>query len=341
MLNYAQLARTDINLLLVFDLLFEERNAGRAADRLNLSPSAVSHALRRLRLLLNDPLFLPTSKGMVPTERANALAPAISDIVKRIRGVIASADAFDPATAVRRFRLGAPDGAISILVPSLVKRIELVASNIDLAVIQLLPRPGSADPEHAWRDALAELDTGRIDLAILPHRPGQARFLSTSLYPEDFVIVSRRGHPFAATPSINALASARHVLVSATGDASGFVDRLLAERGQTRRVALTVPSFFMAAAAIASSDLIGAIPRRFATEAARTFDIEIVEPPFSMGSADLQAIIPAAALLDQGIAWLVDTVAGCVARRSPASLADSCPSGIVAMVGAHQQGDVR
>ena len=81
MLNHAQLARADINLLLLFDLLFEERNAGRAAARLNLSPSAVSHSLRRLRTLLDDPLFLPNPKGMVPTDRAEALAPIIRDIV--------------------------------------------------------------------------------------------------------------------------------------------------------------------------------------------------------------------------------------------------------------------
>src|ERR1043165_7050742 len=102
MLNHAQLARAGINLLLVFDLLFEERNAGRAAARLNLSPSAISHSLRRLRSMLDDPLFLPTAKGMVPTERAQALAPNIRDIVERVQSVVSNDQGFDPATAVRR-----------------------------------------------------------------------------------------------------------------------------------------------------------------------------------------------------------------------------------------------
>jgi DNA-binding transcriptional LysR family regulator len=307
MLKHAQLVRVDINLLLVFDLLFEERNAGRAAARLNLSPSAISHALRRLRSLLKDPLFLPTAKGMVPTERAHALAPAIHDIVERVGGVLASAEEFDPATAVRRFRIGAPDGAVSVLVPNLVKRLEEEAPGVDLAVLQILPSPGTV-PEHVWRGALAELDTGRIDLAILPHRPQQGRFHSATLYREDFVVATRRGHSYAAAPSIEAFAAARHILVSATGDTSGFVDVALAERGFERRIALTVPSFFMAAAAIASSDLIGGLPRRFAAEAARAYPVEIVEPPFPMLSADLHAIVPQAAMLDRGIAWLVDTV---------------------------------
>jgi DNA-binding transcriptional LysR family regulator len=308
MLNHAQLVRIDINLLLLFDLLFEERNAARAASRLNLSPSAVSHALRRLRSLLDDPLFLPNARGMVPTERAQVLAPAIREIVERVQGVVASVQAFEPATAARRFRIGAPDGAVSILVPPLVERVETVAPNMDLAVLQLLPKPAASGPAQAWADALADVETGRIDCAILPHSPESGRFDSTALYAEDFVFVARRGHGLAKAPSMEAIAAARHVLVSASGDPSGFVDRLLAEHGHERRIALTVPSFFMAAAAIASSDLVGALPRHFAIEAARTYPLRIVEPPFAMGSASLHAIVPRAAMLDRGIRWLVQQV---------------------------------
>lgn len=308
MMNHAQLARIDINLLLLFDLLFEERNAGRTAAKLNLSPSAVSHALRRLRALLNDPLFLPTAKGMIPTERAQSLAPAVRDIVDRVGGLIASAEGFDPMTARRRFRIGAPDAAISTLVPALVERFGLHAPGIDLAILQILPRPGSADPDQVWRDALADLADGRTDLAILPHRPSPSRYCTTALYPEDFVIIARKGHGIADNPSIGALVAARHVMVSASGDTTGFVDRLLTERGHERRVALTVPSFYMAVAAVAASELIGAVPRRFAAEAAQSFAIEIFEPPFTMGNAALHAIVPRAAMLDQGIAWLMDEV---------------------------------
>ncbi|WP_118857943.1 LysR family transcriptional regulator [Sphingomonas mesophila] len=305
MLNSAQLARLDLNLLLVFDLLFEERNAGRAAARLHLSPSAISHALRRLRTMLNDPLFLPTSKGMVPTERAEALAPAIRDIIERVHGVIASAEEFDPGTAVRRFRIGAPDGAISSLVPTLVKQLETVAPGICVSVVQLLPSPGSTSPDHAWQGALSDLHSRLIDLAILPHRPSQSRFYVESLFSEHFVILCRNGHPFASDPSLKAFTSARHVLVSSTGDASGIVDELLASRGLDRQIALTVPNFFMAAAAIAASDLIGALPSRFAAEATKTFPVQVLAPPVPIQSTDLHVVVPKTAMLDQGLAWLV------------------------------------
>ena len=308
MLNHAQLARADINLLLLFDLLFEERNAGRAAARLNLSPSAVSHSLRRLRTLLDDPLFLPNPRGMVPTDRAEALAPIIRDIVERVQSVVTDTPSFDPATAVRRFRVGAPDGAVSVIVPLLVKRFEAAAPGVDLSILQLLPKPGALDPMEAWREAHAEIEAGRISLAILPHPANETRFHSTPLYFEDFVIVTRRGHDLGKALTLQSFAAARHVLVSATGDSWGFVDRKLAEHDLQRRIVLTVPSFFMAAAAIASSDLVGALPRTFAREAARSFDIDILDPPLDMLSSDLHAIVPRAALLDHGIVWLLNQI---------------------------------
>ena len=308
MLNHAQLARADINLLLVFDLLYEEGNAGRAAARLNLSPSAISHALKRLRAVLGDPLFVPTAKGMAPTDRAHALAPTVREILERAHGVIANPAEFDPATVRRRFRVGAPDGTMSMLTPRLVERLEATAPGIDLAILQVLPTPGTADAAQAWRGVLAELENHRIDLAILPYRPPQPRFRAVPVYSEDFVIAVRRGHPLSRDPSLEALAAARHVLVSATGDSSGFVDRLLAERGVERRIALTVPSFLMAAAAIASSDLVGALPRRFAMDAARAHAILLVEPPFPIPSTDLHVLALEAAMLDRGIAWLADVV---------------------------------
>src|ERR687897_1064804 len=99
MLNDIDLSRTDLNLLVVFEVVLEERHVGRAADRLNLTPSAVSHGLRRLRKLLNDPLFLRTPKGVVPTARATELADPIAEILARIRNVVGTAEPFDPANS--------------------------------------------------------------------------------------------------------------------------------------------------------------------------------------------------------------------------------------------------
>ena len=120
MMNEINLARADLNLLALFEVIFSERHLGRAAARLNLTASAVSHGLSRLRRLLNDPLFLRVPKGVVPTARAMALADPIADVLARARNVLATAAPFDPAKSQRRFVIGAPDGISPVFLTPLL-----------------------------------------------------------------------------------------------------------------------------------------------------------------------------------------------------------------------------
>src|SRR5688572_31077936 len=113
MLNKIDLSRADLNLLVLFEAVFAERHVGRAAAALHLTPSAVSHALGRLRHLLNDPLFLRTPKGVVPTARALELGEPVADILARVGRVIASAAPFAAATSSRRFLIGAPEAVMA------------------------------------------------------------------------------------------------------------------------------------------------------------------------------------------------------------------------------------
>ena len=122
MLNHIDLSRADLNLLVLFAAVLEEGHVGRAAERLNLSASAVSHGLGRLRRLLNDPLFLRTPKGVVPTARATDLAEPIADILARVRRIVSTAAPFDPATSMRRFIIGAPDGTSACTPPTASSR---------------------------------------------------------------------------------------------------------------------------------------------------------------------------------------------------------------------------
>src|SRR3954465_12128678 len=168
MLNGIDLAGTDLNLLVLFETVIGEGHVRRAAERLHVSPSAVSHGLSRLRRLLGDPLFLRTPRGVVPTDRANQLSEYIADILVRVRGVVASAEPFDPARSTRRFTIGAPDGAVSVFLPNLLDAFQRTSPRINLSIRQLLPRQGEPSPNLAWRDALAELETRALDIAVLP-----------------------------------------------------------------------------------------------------------------------------------------------------------------------------
>src|ERR687894_2470377 len=110
MLHEIDLSRADLNLLVLFEAVLRERHVGRAAARLNLSPSAVSHGLGRLRRLLRDPLFLRHPKGVVPTARADALAAPVGDVLARVRAVLAGPGGVDPAAAARPLALPAAGG---------------------------------------------------------------------------------------------------------------------------------------------------------------------------------------------------------------------------------------
>jgi DNA-binding transcriptional LysR family regulator len=314
MLNQIDLARVDLNLLVLFDTVFAERHVGRAAERLHLSPSAISHGLRRLRSVLNDPLFLKHPKGVVPTARATAIAVPIAAALAELRGVLGAAAPFDPATSTRRLSLGAPDAIALVSLPKMLAAVRRDAPGIDVSVREMLPG-----------DALAALDARLVDVALYPLDDAPARFATRVLYEEEFVIAMRRGHPFARTPTVKAYCTAQHLLVSQTGDPAGFVDRALAGRGLARRVAVTVPSFMSALATVAETDLLVALPRSLAAAYGARFGVDTVRAPIALDSFRIHAVAPRAALEDAGVAWFVDLLeraapsaarAGRTARRA-------------------------
>lgn len=321
MLNQIDLARADLNLLVLYEAVLGEGHVGRAAERLHLTPSAVSHGLGRLRRLLNDPLFLKTPRGVVPTERALALRAPIAEVLAQVRSVLSSAAPFEPATSRRRFTLGAPDGVSAVFLPALVADLQACAPGIDIALQQLLPVPGEPAADRAWRNAFADLDARTLDLAIIPHDQAPTRFARRPLYDEGFVIVMRSGHPFARRPTLARYCEAQHLVVSATGDPQGFVDDLLARQGLARRVALTAPNFIFALAVLADTDLLCAVPRRFAALHAARFGLETLESPLPMPAFALHLVAPQVALMDAGLAWLAERVVAAMpaSRARPAA----------------------
>jgi DNA-binding transcriptional LysR family regulator len=292
MMNQTDLSRIDLNLLVLFEAVQEERHVGRAAERLNLSPSAVSHGLGRLRRLLNDPLFVRTPKGVVPTDRATELATPIVDVLARIRSVISTAEPFEAATSKRRFAIAAPDGVSATFLPGLLAGLRKSAPGIDIGLRQLLPAQGETALERVWREAFADLETRATDIAVIPSDDIPARFHQRTLYEEDFVVAMRAGHPFAKTPTLDQYCQAQHLVVSLSGDPYGFVDAALAKLGRSRRIVLTVPNFMFALAVIAETDLISALPRRFAALHAARFGVIALNAPLPLGSFRLNAVAP-------------------------------------------------
>jgi DNA-binding transcriptional LysR family regulator len=304
MLNTIDLSRIDLNLLVLFETVMRERHVGRAAARLHLSPSAVSHGLARLRRTLHDPLFLKHPKGVVATERATELAEPVADILQRIRSVLANAEGFDAQRSARRFTIGAPDAVFPVVLPSLLMELAKTAPQVDLGVRTILPQA-----------ALAALDAREADIVIQPLVAEiPPRFTAMRLYEEEFAIAMRKGHPLGTKPTLAQYCAASHVLVSLTGDPHGNVDVELNKLGRARRVAATVPNFMSALALVAETDLIAAVPRQAGPYAAR-FGVVLANPPAPLaplGRSSINLIATKAALADAGVAWLQRTIAACV-----------------------------
>ncbi len=310
MLHQTDLSRVDLNLLVLFEAVLAEQHVARAAGRLNLSPSAVSHGLARLRRMFNDPLFLRSPKGVVPTERGLALAVPIADILQNARKLVAGAEPFDPATSTRRFVIGTPNGGSADIVLALLQQLRAAAPGIDLGFVSI-PRT-----HLGWDQAFARLDDRKVDLAILPFRGSfgfadvPARFFTRCLYEDGLVVAMRRGHDFADDPTLARYCASQHLLVSVTGEIDGIVDRCLTEIGLTRRVAVTVPNSMVAFEMVENTDLLVSAPRRLVATQTKRFGLITAELPMTVPTSQIQVILPKAGMADDGLVWLLDAIVG-------------------------------
>lgn len=320
MLKQIDLSRTDLNLLVLFETVMATRHVGQAAAALNLSPSAVSHGLGRLRRLLNDPLFLRTPRGVVPTARALELQPLIGGALAEVRGVLSVATPFDPAGTTRQFRLGIPDATLAVFGPQLIGQIGGEAPGARLSLIHVLPSFRSSPEDGAWAHVLAQLEERSLDLAVIAHFsavPLPPRFHALSLGVDRLVAICRRDHPFARDPSLDRYCEARHVLMSQTGDLTATSDHVLKGLGRSRDVVASVPGAMLALQMAAATDLVATVPLSVAKAQADRLGLVAVPIPFPVSASPLFAVVTRAARADAGIAWLQDLVVREMAHGTP------------------------
>jgi DNA-binding transcriptional LysR family regulator len=258
----------DLNLLIVFDAVMQERSLTRAGRRIHLSQPATSHALGRLRQILHDELFIRTPEGMRPTPRAQQMADPVREALSLFRLAL-EPEAFDPSVSRRSFTLAVNNYAARAVVPALIRQVSQQAPGISLDV-----RP------IGRVDILNSLDTDGADVALTMLGEGGERFKCVRIMEDDYVAVIDRNHPAAhavLTPA--QLAEMPHIAITSTGDDTAFVDRALAERGLNRRIATRVP-FLSIALLLVNSDHLAVLPRRVATDLAAICPLVVKDLPF-------------------------------------------------------------
>jgi DNA-binding transcriptional LysR family regulator len=268
-MNDVHVEAFDLNLLLAFDALWTERHVTRAAKRVGLTQSAMSHALRRLRAQLEDPLFQATPRGLQPTARAHALAPPLAEALALVRRAVTTPAPFSPAALKRTFTLGTTDYGDLVLLPRLMARLAREAPGV-----QLVTRPGSDE---------APLLAGEHDLNFGVAAPESADVRSEKLFDDGFVSLLRAQHPLAKQRlTLERFVALGHVLISPTGRGEAAVDVALRRLGRTRHIALRVPHFLSAPLVVAESDLIVTLPARVAEALAAPDRLILRRPPLEV-----------------------------------------------------------
>jgi len=296
--------RLDLNLLLVFDAVMRERSVLRAGRQLHLTQSAVSHALNRLRHSLGDELFVRDTGGVRPTPRALEVAGPVAEALDTIRRSL-SPPAFDPARVRCALTVVASDYVAVVVLPLFIATLRQEAPGIDVQIFPI-----------GRTDLAAQLDSGRLDLAVswFDHVP--SRLFRTPILEEDEVLVVAKGHQLATGElTMQRLLQVPHLVVEFTGlgeggdtgvvDERGLKRRTRIERGLTEhalrdgaaersepglRVGLTVPNYLMVPELVANSDMVATLPRRFAQQAARRYDLVLLEPPYDYPPVVVEAV---------------------------------------------------
>jgi DNA-binding transcriptional LysR family regulator len=293
------LASIDLNLLVVFEALFEEQSVTAAGKRLYVGQPAMSAALGRLRAIFNDELFIRIGREMKPTSKASAIAPSIFAALGQIRHTIESSQSFDPVLALRDFAIGSADYTSFVVVPKLLEYCRQNAPGLNFRMIGF------------DKGSIGEmLEQGTIDLAlgVFPNPPRQT--ICVPAFQEHFVGIARRKHPIISDKpiSLKKFANLSHVLVTLRQDAIGEIDNILAEHNLQRRILLTTPHILILPAIISSSDLVAAVPYRIAAHFSSLGSIEIFELPLEIESWTVSMMWSQLTDKDDANRWLRETL---------------------------------
>lgn len=292
----------DVKLLRLFDLLYSTGSVTRSAELLGQSQPTVSIWLARLRKELNDPLFVRSAEGMLPTPRADELIGLARDALDSLRRLSAWEPEFAPATAQRDFRICMTDASHITLLPRLLAHVRATAPMVRLEAVRIND------------DTAKLLQSGDVDLA-LGLLPGlESGFYQQVLYPQDWVCLVNRHHARIQDTFTRADYSAEgHIgIVSGTGHL--LLDDAMKQQQIERRILLKLPGFLGLAAIISTTDLIATIPRHIGETLARSWAIEVYDCPVPIASFTVKQHWHARYHQDAGNRWLRATCAALFQR---------------------------
>ena len=285
--------RIDLNLLAVFQAIFETRSVTAAAQRFGITQPAMSNALSRLRELCDDPLFVPTSTGMQPTPYALEIAGTISEALREVQSALGHRRSFDPTSTDRTFRFHMTDMGQMYFLPRLLERLQAAAPDAKIEAATL-----SFD---AIRGALEE---GRIDFALgkLPKLAARG-VRSHVLFIERYEVLMRADRGGANAPlTQESFLRAAHAVVSSASGGHRIIEETLVKLGA--RIVLRVPNFTVIPTILQRADLVVTAPRRLAVDIARANGLNVYPLPVNIPDFDVSAYWHERFEPDPAVAWM-------------------------------------
>ena len=266
------LRELDLNLLVVFQAVWQERNISAAAERLDMTQSAASNALRRLRRHFGDPLFLRTTAGMAPTPLAAQLAEPIGYALSTLSAGLVATARFDPATSERVFTIGMTDIGEIVFLPALLAHLKRVAPGVSVQAV--------SPPAAQMR---AGMEGGTIDLAVGFLPALRAGFYQQRLFTQRYVCLLGRPWKLAdGKLTREQFLAARHALVNAEGTGHAIVEHMLEATGVRRAVHVRVPHFVAIPFIVEATDLIVTAPAKLGEALAQRLAIRVVPHPIKL-----------------------------------------------------------
>ena len=287
----------DLNLLIVFQEVFQERQISSVARKLNLSQPAVSNALARLRKTLNDELFVRTSFGMQPTPLAQQLAEPIALALRNITQALNQQDqqeSFDLQGSARHFTIAMTDVGEVYFMPPLIEYCRRHAPQVRISTVRA----------HSV-DLMAEMETGRIDLALGAFDEVSGALYHRRLFRQDYVCLFREHHPIMKEGmSAKAFLNAEHLIVSSMESPYDKINQVLEKNGVSAAAHFSVPHFSALPYILASTDLIAIVPQKLAASAAAPFRLAYTKPPLKLPGLQTNMFWHRRFAQDGGLVWL-------------------------------------
>lgn len=279
-MNEIHLKDMDLNLVVALDALLSVEEIGLAAAKMGVTPSAMSHALRRLRRQFGDPLLVKGKGRMIKTAKAEALAAPVRKALIELQRALLANEPFVPETSTHSVIIATNDYGDMILLPRLVRLISKQAPGISIKVAHF-------DPETS----LVPIEAGEIELAIC-HPLKQATGIHQQvIFDDDFCCAVRRDHPVINDGfSVQTYLGLPHLAIAPRGLQRDPIERALARLGKKRHIALSVPNLNTAPMIVATTDLVLTAPRRCIIAWQNVIPLTLLEAPFDAPSFEMAMI---------------------------------------------------